>query len=219
LRLNAIGWLDSFALRILQGNDNGKAGLTFPVILAVSYRRDETGIPYFLSQLLNYVLWRRLMRKVYRFLCKVEETICGIGFMFLVGFIFLSAILRFFRVSMSWNIDLAMFLLAWTAFLGADIAWRNGQLVGIDIVTRNLPKVAQKIIQIALYIIIFVALALIAVFGLKLAYDERVRTYQSIPIPYSLVTLSIVVAAFSMLVSTIGKIRRAIVNFNEKKES
>ncbi|MDR0382887.1 MAG: TRAP transporter small permease [Spirochaetaceae bacterium] len=158
------------------------------------------------------------MRKVYRFFCKAEVFICGVGFILLVGLVFMSAILRFFRVSMSWNIDLAMFLLAWTAFLGADVAWRSGQLVGIDLVTRSLPKPVQKVIQILIYIVIFAALILIAVFGLKLVYDERLRMYQSIPVPYSLVTMSVVVMAASMTLSTILKIRRAVQNFNENKE-
>lgn len=158
------------------------------------------------------------MRKVYRFLCKAEVIACGTGFIFLVAFVFLSAILRFFRVSMAWNIDLAMLLLAWTAFLGADIAWRDGQLVGIDIVTRRLPRILQKIIKILLYIIIFCALVIIAAFGIKLAIAERLRTYQSIPVPYSVVTLSIVVTALSMMLSTIIKIRRAIFKHDEKEE-
>ncbi|MDR1955231.1 MAG: TRAP transporter small permease subunit [Treponema sp.] len=157
------------------------------------------------------------MRNLYRILCKAEVLICGTGFIFLVAFVFLSAILRFFRISMSWNIDLAMFLLAWTAFLGADIAWRSGQLVGIDIVTRRLPKKLQKIIALALYGIILFALVIIIVFGIKLAMLERLRKYQSIPIPYSLVTLSIVVTALSMVVSTILKIRRGILNFNAEE--
>ncbi|MDR2741479.1 MAG: TRAP transporter small permease subunit [Treponema sp.] len=154
------------------------------------------------------------MRKIYRALCNAEVTVCGIGFIFLVAFVFLSAILRFFRVSMSWNIDLAMFLLAWTAFLGADIAWRSGQLVGVDIVTRRFPRKLQKIAAVFLYIIILCALVVIIVFGIRLAVTERLRKYQSIPIPYSLVTLSIVVAALSMVLSTILKIRRCILSFN-----
>lgn len=159
------------------------------------------------------------MRKLYRFLCKAEVIICGVAFIFLVAFVFMSAILRFFRVSMSWNIDMAMFLLAWTAFLGADIAWRSGQLVGIDLVTSRLPRAFQKIIEILLYVVIFCALVLIAVFGIKLGVAERLRKYQSIPIPYSFMTLSIVVTALSMMLSTILKIRRAIFRFNEKGEA
>jgi TRAP-type C4-dicarboxylate transport system permease small subunit len=157
------------------------------------------------------------MRKIYRALCKAEVFICGVGFLFLVAFVFMSAILRFFRISMSWNIDLAMFLLAWTAFLGADIAWRSGQLIGVDLVTRQFPRKVQHIIEIAIYLVIMGALVLITVFGIRLAVTEKLRTYQSIPIPYSLVTLSLVFAALSMIFSTILKIRRCIMNFNTQE--
>ncbi|MDR0539765.1 MAG: TRAP transporter small permease subunit [Spirochaetaceae bacterium] len=155
------------------------------------------------------------MRKLYHTLCKIEVAVCGVGFVFLVAFIFLSAILRFFRVSMSWNIDLALFLLAWTAFLGADIAWRSGQLVGIDIVTRKLPTGIQKILNLLILVIVLAALIVFIVFGINLAWTERLRTYQSIPVPFSLVTLSLVTAAISMCVSTVLKIRRGILNFNK----
>jgi TRAP-type C4-dicarboxylate transport system permease small subunit len=157
------------------------------------------------------------MRKIYHALCKAEVTICGVAFMFMAALVFMSAILRFFRVSMSWNIDLALFLLAWTAFLGADIAWRSGQLMGVDLVTRRFPVKVQKAITIALYLIIMGALVLISVFGIRLAVVERLRTYQSIPIPYSLMTISLVVAALSMILSTILKIKRCIINFNKKE--
>lgn len=148
------------------------------------------------------------MKKLYNKLCKIEEAICGVGFVFLVAFIFLSAILRSFRVSMSWNIDLAMFLLAWTAFLGADIAWRSGQLIGIDIVTRNLPKKTRKVLELIIYFVVLIALIVFIVYGISLSWHDRLRMYQSIPIPFSFVTLSLVVAAFSMVISTILKIKR-----------
>jgi len=150
------------------------------------------------------------MRKLYHAICKLEVIICGSGFILLVILVFLSAILRFFRVSMAWNIDLALFLLSWTAFLGADIAWRSNRLVGVDIVTSRFPAALQKIIRIIIYSVIFAALVIIVVFGTRLAWIERVRKFQSIPIPYSLVTMSLVTAALSMSISTIQKIRRCI---------
>jgi TRAP-type C4-dicarboxylate transport system permease small subunit len=156
------------------------------------------------------------MRKIYRFLCKAEEIVCGTGFVILVALVFLSAILRFFRVSMAWNIDMAMLLLAWTAFLGADIAYRSGQLVGIDLVTRNLPEKIQVIIQIFMFIVILCGLAAIVFFGIRLAASEWIRRYQSMPIPYSLVTISIIFAAASMVFSTIIKIRRCVLDFSQR---
>ncbi|MDR0527133.1 MAG: TRAP transporter small permease subunit [Spirochaetaceae bacterium] len=156
------------------------------------------------------------MKKIYNAWCKIEIAVCGAGFVFLVLFVFLSAILRFFRISMSWIIDMALFLLSWTAFLGADIAWRSGQLVGIDIVTRKLSKRMQKFIALIIYIVVFFALGVFIVYGINLAWQERVRTYQSIPIPYSLVTLSMIVASASMCISTAIKFYDGIINFNKE---
>jgi TRAP-type C4-dicarboxylate transport system permease small subunit len=161
------------------------------------------------------------IRKLYHAICKLEVIICGAGFILLVALVFLSAILRFFRVSQAWNIDMALFLLSWTAFLGADIAWRSGRLVGVDIVTTRFPQVLQKIVEVVIYIVIFAALVIIVVFGIRLAWTDRIRKFQSMPMPYSLVTLSLVAAAFSMSISTILKIRRCILNFkgSEKEAS
>jgi TRAP-type C4-dicarboxylate transport system permease small subunit len=156
------------------------------------------------------------MRKVYHALCKAEEVLCAIGFCALIFFVFLSALLRFGRISMAWNIDLAMLLLAWTSFLGADIAWREGKLLGVDLVTRQFPKAVQKIIMILIFAIITLTMLVIAVYGVQLMWTERVRTYQSMPIPYSLVTMSIVVAGASMVISGINKIKKAIVYFNKE---
>ncbi|MCE1159462.1 MAG: TRAP transporter small permease [Spirochaetia bacterium] len=148
------------------------------------------------------------MSKIYRWFCRIEEIACGIGFGFLIFFIFLSAVLRLFKLSMSWYIDLAMLCLAWTAFLGADVAWREGQIIGIDLITRRLPASIRRAVELVVLGIIAATLVVIVVFGARLAWTERVSRYQSMPIPLALVTLSLVVAAFSMFFSTIQKIKR-----------
>ncbi len=158
------------------------------------------------------------MKKFYENFCKVETAICGIGFILLVILVFGSAILRFFRMSMAWNIDLAMLLLAWSSFLGADIAWRKGQLIGIDLVTRYFPKKIQKLVMIAVYAVILSVTVIICIYGIRLSWTERLRTFQSLPIPYSLVNLSLVVATFSMSISTIVKIKNCVVHFNKVDE-
>jgi hypothetical protein len=68
-----------------------------------------------------------------------------------------------------------------------------------------------------MYLVIAAALIVIFVFGRRLVWIERVRTYQSMPIPYSLVTLGLVLPAISMAFSTILKIRRGILDFNKKE--
>jgi TRAP-type transport system small permease protein len=150
------------------------------------------------------------MRKLYRWLCKAEEAACGVGFGFLIFFIFISAVLRLFKFSMSWYLDLAMLCLAWTSFLGADVAWRHGQILGIDLITRIFPKTAQRVIELAMLAVIMAALAVIFIFGIRLAWVDRLATYQSMPIPYSLVTYSLITASLSMFFTTIQKMRNVI---------
>jgi TRAP-type C4-dicarboxylate transport system permease small subunit len=159
------------------------------------------------------------MRKIYLWFCRVEEIVCGVGFGFLIFFIFISAILRLFKLSMSWYLDLAMLCLAWTAFLGADVAWREGQIIGIDLVTRRLPLRIQHVVELIVLLIIAVTLVVIVIFGTRLAWTDRVSRYQSMPIPLALVTLSLVVAAFSMFFSTIQKIGKVLRQMAGKGES
>jgi TRAP-type transport system small permease protein len=151
------------------------------------------------------------MRKLYRFLCKAEEAACGAGLMFLILFIFISAISRQFRVSESWYIDLAMLCLAWTSFLGADVAWRHGQILGVDLVVRRLPKKLQAAIEMFVLAVILIMLGVIIFFGIRLAWVDRLERFQSMPIPYALVTYSLVVASCSMIFTTIQKMRRAAI--------
>ena len=158
------------------------------------------------------------MRKLYQAICKLEVIICGAGFLLLIALVFLSAILRFFGVSMSWNMDMALFLLAWTSFLGADIAWRTGRLIGVDLVTRNFPLRLQKIIQIFVYCVIFVLLVIIIVFGIRLCWTDRIAKFQSLPIPSVVVPISLVAAALFMSISAILKIHRAILKFNSNEK-
>ncbi|MDR2870494.1 MAG: TRAP transporter small permease subunit [Deferribacteraceae bacterium] len=154
------------------------------------------------------------IKAIYRSLCKAEEVFTCIGLILLVILVLLSAILRAFRVSMAWNMDMAMLLLAWTAFLGADVAYRHGQLLGIDLFTRGLPIKLRKVLQIVVYFSILAALIVLAKFGYDLAIFEIKRTFASLPIPYSIVTLSLVVTAISMVVSTLIKLKDCFVMFN-----
>jgi len=87
--------------------------------------------------------------------------------------------------------------------------------VGIDLFTRNFPERVQRGVEILIYVIILITMAVIFIFGMRLAWTERVRTYQSMPIPYSLVTLGLALPAASMVISTILKIRGAVGRYGQ----
>jgi TRAP-type C4-dicarboxylate transport system permease small subunit len=156
------------------------------------------------------------MKKIYQVYCKIEEFVCGAAFLALITLVFVSAGLRAVHITFSWNIDMALLLLAWASFLGADCAFRAGQLVGIDIITRLFPKKIQKSIEILVLLVILGALIIFVIFGIKLVQSDWDRMYQSMPISFSWATMSLPVASLSMSISTIIKIKNGIVLFNKK---
>lgn len=64
------------------------------------------------------------MKKLYSGFCKLEETICCIGFLIMIGLVFLSAVARTAGHPLAWSIDVSQLLLCWTTLIGADIAFR-----------------------------------------------------------------------------------------------
>ncbi len=159
------------------------------------------------------------MRKVYRFLCKAEEVACGAGLVSLVALILLSAIGRWLKISQSWNIDLALLFLAWTSFLGADVAWRHGQILGVDLLVRKLAPAIRNTIELIVLFIIMATLVVMVVFGIRLAWVQRIERFQSMAIPYALVTYSLIVASCSMFFTTFNKIRKLLLVIAGKAEA
>ena len=79
------------------------------------------------------------MENIYKIYCRVEEVIVGISFVSIVILVFIAAFFRQFDNPIVWADDIAKFLFAWTAFLGAVVAMRYSRLVCVDIIVKNLP--------------------------------------------------------------------------------
>ena len=88
------------------------------------------------------------MKKIYQAICKVEEWICAAILCGIVALAFATAVARCIGRPISWSVELSQFLLAWLAFLGADMAVRHGSVLGVDLLTRRLPQKTQAIIRL-----------------------------------------------------------------------
>jgi TRAP-type C4-dicarboxylate transport system permease small subunit len=157
------------------------------------------------------------MKRLYALFCKAEETLCAICFIALVTVVFTAVIMRGFHVSFSWNMDIALLLLAWSSFLGADCAFRGGQLVGIDLFIRGFSKRNKVIIEIIVLFVILFVLIFITFFGIKLTITDWMRQYNSIPVSFSWAVMSLPVAAFSMIITDLLKIRDRFATLKNKE--
>ncbi len=146
------------------------------------------------------------MRSAYRALCRAEAVVAGAFLVAMVLLIFLGGVARLAHMPLNWTTDLATCLFAWACFLCADIAWRNGGLMAIGLVTERLPEGAQRAITWINYAIIAGFLAYIVWAGLWLSWVSRARSFQGIPdVSYSWITMSLPVGAALLLVTTIVK--------------
>jgi TRAP-type C4-dicarboxylate transport system permease small subunit len=156
------------------------------------------------------------MKKLYGYYCKFEEIVCGTGFVSIVVLVFVSAIARGIKHPLQWTIDISQLLLAWVSFMGADVAWRHGQLLGIDLLTKRLPVKIQKLVALLILFFILIALIIFIIYGFILAKSNWRRSMQVVRMSYSFVTLSLPMVSISMSVSTLLKIIPGIKHFRIK---
>ncbi len=130
--------------------------------------------------------------------------------------IFISAIMRTIGHPINWGTDVALLLFTWSTFLGADLAWRQGKLVNVDILFKSLPQRAQKILKIVIYLICLVFLCAMVYFGAIQSVKTWHRSFNGIPwLSFTWVTLSVPIACASMVVTTILKIYATVKDQND----
>ena len=153
------------------------------------------------------------LKTVYKIYCRIEEILAGLGFMTIVVLTFMNSVLRVFNKPIIIADVVSLLLFSWVAFLGADVAMR--ELVGMDILVTKLPPKAQKVVQIVVYAIMIAALALFARYGYRLAATNWIRTYNTLPISYGWVSLSLPVCSVMMIFTCITKLYKVIRNFHD----
>lgn len=145
---------------------------------------------------------------VFTLLRRLEAVVAGALLLAMVGLIFAGGIGRIVHSPVNWTIDLATCCFAWTCFLCGDIAWRNSNLMAVDLLTARLSPAAQRAVTWANYAIISAFLVYVVYAGSELAWTSRTRTFQGIPgVSYSWVTMSLPVGAALLLFTTVQKAR------------
>lgn len=142
------------------------------------------------------------MKNIYRKFCKFEEVLSVFLLAGLTVLVFISAMMRTLGMPLNWAQDVALVAFAWMIFLGSDIAVRGPGLIGVNIIAKNLPPVAQKALDIIFKVIIIGLLCVLVYNGLIMAIDGWDREITTLGISYSWVTLSVPVGSFCMIIST-----------------
>lgn len=147
-----------------------------------------------------------LIGKCYDALCKGELYVSAALFLLIVGLVFISAITRKMGVPIQWTMDVTKLCFAWLAFFSGDIALRKGALPGMDMLFKKFPKKVQVVLKYVIWILMIGLLVFFIYFGFKLALSNSKRTFQTLQISYSIVSLSLPVCSIFMVLSIISSI-------------
>lgn len=151
------------------------------------------------------------MRNIYKKICAAEMTVAVFGLITSVSIIFIAAVLRALGHPVNWGTDVALLLFTWSTFLGADIAFRDGKLVNVDILFNRLTPKTQKALKLVIYMICLVFLIAMVYLGGVQSVKTWYRAFQGIPfLSYTWVTLSVPVSCASMAVSAVIKMVQTV---------
>lgn len=160
------------------------------------------------------------MKIIYRKICSIEKNICGTLLCIILALSFLTAVMRCINHPLSWTNDISQLLLAWLAFLGADMAMREGKALGVDILTRKLDSKVRALIKFATDILILIMLVLFVRYGFALCVSNFKRTYEALGLSYSYATAALptcsVLMVSTLLCEMVDQIQ--IIRGKEKQE-
>ena len=155
------------------------------------------------------------MKKVYNAYCKAEEFLFSFLFAVMVALVFSSAIARGIGKPLAWSMDVAQLLLCWTSLVGADVAFRHDKFIGLDLFTRKMPVKVQKVLEIVVLVLMQVAFCIFIYYGVMLSIKSWKRSFQTLPISYSFVTIALPVMSTLMTLTNILKIIGKVKNFKK----
>lgn len=153
------------------------------------------------------------MKRFFDILNKTEPAItmtCVVGF---TSVLMLGAVVRLVGHPLNWCNDVALLMLAWTTFLGGDVAFRAGRMVNVDILIARLPVKLQKVVAVAVYIILLVMMAVMVRQGIRLCANVGKRTLEGLPfLSYVWVAASIPTGFALMFLTAVKRLHDLMVS-------
>lgn len=132
----------------------------------------------------------------------VDAVVGVLAFCALTGMlviITLQIVFRVFFQALPWSEELSRYLLVWTTFLGATMAYRRGVHIAVTFLVNSLPALLRRMVRIA------AVLASLIFFGTAMFYAVRYMQMQSfqvtaslrLPMPY---VYAVMPAAFGVMI-------------------
>jgi TRAP-type transport system small permease protein len=141
----------------------------------------------------------KTLQKIDRGLYKAEEIISEVLLAGIIVLVFIAAFMRQIRHPLVWSIDAATLFFVWVCFFGADLAMEKKRHIGVDLITNLFPKRLQDLVRFVTNIVIMAFLAIIVIYGTRLAIINAKDQFQGMELSHSWATASAPVGCVLML--------------------
>lgn len=131
--------------------------------------------------------------------------------------IFSAALFRWIGYPIQWAVDISQILFAWIIFLGADLALQEKKHIGIEFFEQHFPQKCRIYLQLLWGILIAIFLGVCIYFGIQLCLSNYLRRFNSLPISYSWMTLSVPVGSLLMFITNIEQLYQNILLLRGEK--
>lgn len=117
-----------------------------------------------------------------------------------------------------WPEELTLFLMSWMTFIGAAIALRSWEHIGIDYFVRKLSPKMRKVANIMVRLAVLFFVAFLLVTGIFLVASSSHMISEALRISLVWARLSVPVGASLMLIHILHLVYQDICNFNNDEE-
>ncbi|WHH59858.1 TRAP transporter small permease [Petroclostridium sp. X23] len=148
---------------------------------------------------------------------KINEILVIISIFIMVVVVLAQVIGRYvFSHSLTWAEELTRFLLVWISFLGAALAAKRGEHIGIDAFVNLFHGKAKLILTIIDDVLILVFWIYVAVSGISMVIQNGDQFSPAIQIPMNIVYLAIPAGGFLLAIYVLDEYRKRYFTTHKK---
>ena len=142
-----------------------------------------------------------------------NRFVIGLFMVIMAGLVFANVVLRYaFGFSIGWAEEVSRYLMISVAFLGAELALRQGSLIAVDLLQDALPAPAARALRMVIVAIAFAFLAVVIYYGFAYAlqfWNNRTPVLRiSQGIPYLAVPVGAILMAVHLMLGLREFMRR-----------
>lgn len=140
-----------------------------------------------------------VLKRVERLIDAIVQRAAFAALAGMIAVITLQIVSRVFFNAVSWSEELARYLLVWTSFLGAAMAWQRGRHITVDFVVDALPGRLRLAVRAMAIVVSIAFFALVIHYGIRFMQMQSFQVSASLRIPIRYVFAVIPLTAVLML--------------------